>query len=101
MVRDGRVTGELHWLSASEEEDFAVAQANAMLKSDGSFEDTLVLCRRGDDYPLLPPSRIDYMDVAPEQLVSIAAFVCRSAKTRHVSPPPRTFDAASSAPYAR
>ncbi len=73
VVKNGRVSAELHWLSASEEEDFAVAQANALLKDDGSFVDQLVLCRRGDDYPLLPPSRIDYMDVAPEQLVSIAA----------------------------
>ncbi|HSC57973.1 MAG TPA: DNA-directed RNA polymerase subunit beta [Gemmatimonadales bacterium] len=73
VVKQGRVTDELHWLSASEEESVAVAQANAMLKADGSFEDTLVLCRRGDDYPLLAPERIDYMDVAPEQLVSIAA----------------------------
>ena len=73
VVKNGRVSGELHWLSASEEEDFAVAQANAPLKEDGTFADTLVLCRRGDDYPLLAPSRIEYMDVAPEQLVSIAA----------------------------
>ena len=40
---------------------------------DGHFADELVLCRKRDDYPLLPPNRIDYMDVAPEQLVSIAA----------------------------
>ncbi|MGB7212965.1 MAG: DNA-directed RNA polymerase subunit beta [Gemmatimonadales bacterium] len=73
VVKHGKVTDEIHWLSASEEEDFAVAQANAMLKPDGSFEDALVLCRRGDDYPLLAPERIEYMDVAPEQLVSIAA----------------------------
>jgi DNA-directed RNA polymerase subunit beta len=73
VVKDGKVTDELHWLSASEEEDFAVAQANAPLTTEGKFADPLVLTRKGDDYPLLPPSRIDYMDVAPEQLVSIAA----------------------------
>jgi DNA-directed RNA polymerase subunit beta len=73
VVKSGKVTGELHWLSASDEEDFAVAQANARLKPDGSFVDALVLTRKGDDYPLLAPARIDYMDVAPEQLVSIAA----------------------------
>jgi DNA-directed RNA polymerase subunit beta len=73
LVKGGKVTDELHWLSASEEENVAVAQANALLKADGSFEEALVLCRRGDDYPLLAPERIDYMDVAPEQLVSIAA----------------------------
>ncbi|MCL4866777.1 MAG: DNA-directed RNA polymerase subunit beta, partial [Gemmatimonadales bacterium] len=73
VVKDGKVTSEIHWLSASEEEDFAVAQANALLTADGTFSEKLVLTRRGDDYPLLPPERIQYMDVAPEQLVSIAA----------------------------
>ena len=73
VVKNGTVTDEIHWLSASEEEDVAVAQANAVLNPDGSFAEKLVLTRRGDDYPLLPPERIQYMDVAPEQLVSIAA----------------------------
>ncbi len=73
VVKDGKVTDETRWLSASEEEDYAVAQANAHLTPDGRFADELVLCRKRDDYPLLPPSKIDFMDVAPEQLVSIAA----------------------------
>ena len=73
VVRHGKVTDEIRWLSASEEEDYAVAQANAPLKADGTFEDTMVLTRRGDDYPLLKPEDIELMDVAPEQLVSIAA----------------------------
>ena len=73
VVRDGTVTSEIHWLSASEEEDYAVAQANAPLTPEGKFANQMVLTRKGDDYPLLPPGRIDYMDVAPEQLVSIAA----------------------------
>src|SRR6266540_3530330 len=60
-------------LSASEEEEYAVAQANARLTEDGHFADELVLCRKRDDYPLLAPHKIDFMDVAPEQLVSIAA----------------------------
>ena len=72
-VRNGRVTDEIRWLSASEEEEYAVAQANALLTPDGHFADELVLCRKRDDYPLLPPDRIEFMDVAPEQLVSIAA----------------------------
>src|SRR5438094_306075 len=72
-VKDGKVTDETRWLSASEEEDYAVAQANAHLTPDGRFADELVLCRKRDDYPLLPPNKIDFMDVAPEQLVSIAA----------------------------
>src|SRR5205085_378089 len=73
VVKDGKVTDETRWLSASEEEDYAVAQANATLTPDGRFADELVLCRKRDDYPLLAPNKIDFMDVAPEQLVSIAA----------------------------
>ncbi len=73
VVKDGRVTDEVRWLSASEEEEYAVAQANAPLTEDGRFAEDLVLCRKRDDYPMLPPSKIDFMDVAPEQLVSIAA----------------------------
>src|SRR5881392_2387355 len=73
VVKDGKVTDETRWLSASEEEDYAVAQANAKLTPDGRFADELVLCRKRDDYPLLAPNKIDLMDVAPEQLVSIAA----------------------------
>ncbi len=73
VVKQGKATDEIHWLSASEEEDFTVAQANAPVDAEGRLVEDLVLCRKGDDYPLLPPERIDYMDVAPEQLVSIAA----------------------------
>ncbi len=73
VVKHGKATHEIRWLSASEEEGYAVAQANAVLDADGRFTDQLVLCRKGDDYPLLAPERIDFMDVAPEQLVSIAA----------------------------
>jgi DNA-directed RNA polymerase subunit beta len=73
VVKHGKVGDEIRWLSASDEEDYTVAQANAPLSQDGSFADQLVLCRKGDDYPLLAPERIDFMDVAPEQLVSIAA----------------------------
>src|SRR3989442_13854 len=73
VVKNGKVTDEIRWLSASEEEEHAVAQANARLTEDGHFADELVLCRKRDDYPLLPSNRIDFMDVAPEQLVSIAA----------------------------
>src|SRR3989475_558440 len=73
VVKSGKVTDETRWLSASEEEEYAVAQANARLTEDGHFADELVLCRKRDDYPLLAPARIDFMDVAPEQLVSIAA----------------------------
>src|SRR5438105_302971 len=73
IVKNGKVSDEIRWLSASEEEEYAVAQANARVAEDGHFADELVLCRKRDDYPLLASGRIDFMDVAPEQLVSIAA----------------------------
>jgi DNA-directed RNA polymerase subunit beta len=73
VVKNGKVSNDVKWLSASDEEGYNIAQANAPLDESGKFDETLVLCRKGDDYPLLPPERIDFMDVAPEQLVSIAA----------------------------
>ncbi|HVE80326.1 MAG TPA: DNA-directed RNA polymerase subunit beta, partial [Gemmatimonadaceae bacterium] len=73
VVRNGKVTDEIEWLDANREEDVVIAQANARLNPDGTFVDDLVLCRQRGDVPLVPPDRIDYMDVAPEQLVSIAA----------------------------
>ncbi|HEV7387668.1 MAG TPA: DNA-directed RNA polymerase subunit beta [Gemmatimonadaceae bacterium] len=73
VVKNGKVTEELAWLDANREEDVTIAQANAKLNPDGTFVDEFVLCRQRSDYPLLSPDRIDYMDVAPEQLVSIAA----------------------------
>ncbi|MBV6521095.1 MAG: DNA-directed RNA polymerase subunit beta [Gemmatimonadaceae bacterium] len=73
LVRNGRVTNELVWLDANREEEAVTAQANARLNPDGSFVEELVLCRQRGDVPLVAPDRIDYMDVAPEQLVSIAA----------------------------
>jgi DNA-directed RNA polymerase subunit beta len=73
VVKDGRVTGEIVWLDANREEDAIIAQANAKLNPDGTFVDDLVLSRKRGDLPLEPPANIDYMDVAPEQLVSIAA----------------------------
>jgi DNA-directed RNA polymerase subunit beta len=73
VVKNGKITGDVDWLDANKEEDVTIAQANARLTDDGSFAEELVLCRQRGDVPLLPPDRIDYMDVAPEQLVSIAA----------------------------
>ena len=72
-VVDGRVTGEIAWLSASEEQEATIAQANAPLTPDGHFRNEYVLCRYRGDFPLERPERIDYIDVAPDQLVSVAA----------------------------
>ena len=73
VVRNSKVTDDIQWLDANREEDVTIAQANARLNPDGTFVDELVLCRQRGDVPLVAPDRIDYMDVAPEQLVSIAA----------------------------
>ena len=73
VVKNGKVTNEIAWLDANREEEAVIAQANARLNPDGTFIDEMVLCRQQADVPLLAPSRVDYMDVAPEQLVSIAA----------------------------
>jgi len=72
-VVKGKVTDEIEWLSANEEEEVRIAQANAPLDADGSFQNEFVLCRERGDFPLLAPEDIDYMDVATDQLVSVAA----------------------------
>jgi DNA-directed RNA polymerase subunit beta len=73
IVKNGKVSGEIAWLDANKEEDAIIAQANSRVDSHGNFIEDLVLCRQQGDVPLVPKDRIDYMDVAPEQLVSIAA----------------------------
>ena len=73
VVKKGKVTTKLEWLSANEEEEARIAQANAPLDDDGSFRNEFVLCRERGDFPLLRPEEIDFMDVAPDQLVSVAA----------------------------
>jgi DNA-directed RNA polymerase subunit beta len=72
-VKKGKVTNEIEWLSANEEEESRIAQANAPLDDKGNFQNEFVLCRERGDFPLLRPADIDYMDVAPDQLVSVAA----------------------------
>ncbi|MDP9348011.1 MAG: DNA-directed RNA polymerase subunit beta, partial [Gemmatimonadota bacterium] len=67
------VTRIVAWLSANEEENARIAQANAPLAGNGTFVNEFVLCRERGDFPLLRPDEIDYMDVAPDQLVSVAA----------------------------
>jgi len=72
-VENGRVTNQVEYLSAGEEDQFVIAQASAPLDDEGRFENEYVLCRRRGDFPLMSPEDIDYMDVSPEQLVSVAA----------------------------
>jgi DNA-directed RNA polymerase subunit beta len=72
-VAKGKVTDEIVWLDANTEENATIAQANAPLNPDGTFRNEFVLCRQRGDFPLSKPEDIDYMDVAPDQLVSVAA----------------------------
>ncbi len=72
-VQRGQVTHKIEWLSANEEQEKTIAQANAPLKPGGRFRSKYVLCRRQGDYPLVRPADIDYIDVAPTQLVSVAS----------------------------
>ncbi len=61
------------YLTAEEEEGQIIGQGNAPLNNDGTFIRTKVKCRRDDDYPVVPPSDVNLMDVAPQQIASIAA----------------------------
>ncbi|MBM4220143.1 MAG: DNA-directed RNA polymerase subunit beta [Gammaproteobacteria bacterium] len=72
-VRDKRVTGEVDYLSAIEESEFVIAQANAPLDEKGRFTGELVSCRFQNEFTLMPAERIEYMDVSPRQIVSVAA----------------------------
>ncbi len=72
-VVDGHVGTDVVWLDANTEESATIAQANAPLNDDRTFVNEFVLCRQRGDFPLVPPAQIDYMDVAPDQLVSVAA----------------------------
>ncbi|SET64089.1 DNA-directed RNA polymerase subunit beta [Nitrosomonas marina] len=72
-VMDGRVTDEIHYLSAIEEGKFIIAQANAALDGDGKFVSEIVSCRHKNEFTLSSPERIEHVDVAPAQIVSVAA----------------------------
>src|ERR1700685_4096596 len=72
-VKDGRVTDEVIYLSAMEEGRYTVAQANSTIDSKGRFTDDLIVVRHAGDVQLIPPDKVDFMDVSPKQLVSVAA----------------------------
>lgn len=68
----GVVTKEIHYLTADEEDRFIIAQANEILDKEGKFRDRKVLCRYKDDIIEVERELVDYMDVSPKQLVSVA-----------------------------
>jgi len=73
-VLDGRVTEKIDYLSADEEDKHVIAQANAAIDRQGSFvEDRVLVRRKGGEVDSIVPEEVDYMDVSPKQIVSIAA----------------------------
>ena len=75
VVTDGRVTDEVRYLTADDEKSVVIAQANAPLNADRTFAENEVLCRAGDgsgEAVLVAPGAVQYMDVSPRQMVSVA-----------------------------
>jgi DNA-directed RNA polymerase subunit beta len=72
-VENGRVTDEIEFLSAIEEDRYVIAQANAEVTDTGDFLRDVISARKGGEFVLVPPHEINYMDVSPKQLVSVAA----------------------------
>ncbi len=72
-VVDGRATDDVDYLSAIEEAQYIIAQANARLDAQGNLLDELVACRKDGDFSLTPPQQVQYMDISPKQVVSVAA----------------------------
>ena len=72
-VVDGKVTDQIDYLTADEEDRHVIAQANAPLNADGTFaEDRVLVRRKGGEIDYIPADEVDYMDVSPRQMVSVA-----------------------------
>lgn len=74
-VENGQVTDQMDYLSAIEEGRYVIAQANANLDENGKLTDELVSCRHQNEFTLARPEDINYMDVSPKQIVSVAASI--------------------------
>ena len=73
IVKNGKVSDDIEELSAYDEDNFTIAQANAPLDKNSRFENEIVLSRHQGDFPLVSPQQVDYMDISPKQMVSVAA----------------------------
>jgi len=71
-VKEGRVTTDVVYLPADEEERFAIAQANAELDDNSHLVGDRIYCRKGEGFELVEPSKVEFMDVSPKQVVSVA-----------------------------
>lgn len=72
-VIDGKPTMQIDYLSAIEESNYVIAQASAELDESGSLSDEFVSCRHRNEFTLMPADKVQYMDVSPKQIVSVAA----------------------------
>ena len=72
-VTKGKATGDIDYLSAIEESQYVIAQANASLDEKGNLVDELVSCRHLNEFALSTPDKVEYMDVSPKQIVSVAS----------------------------
>ncbi len=72
-VEGGRVTGKIEYISAIKESEYVIAQASAALDKKGFFNEEMVAVRHLNEFTVMPPQRIQYMDVSPQQVVSVAA----------------------------
>ncbi|UCC12579.1 MAG: DNA-directed RNA polymerase subunit beta, partial [candidate division WOR-3 bacterium] len=73
VVKNGKVTNEYVYLRADEEDQYTIAQANTPIDTSGKILTEQVLCRRKDDFPMVPPREVNLMDVSPEQVFSPSA----------------------------
>ena len=72
-VKEGKVSNSIDFLTADQEDEFIIAQANAQVNDQGKFVQSRVKCRERGDFPVVHGSEIHYMDIAPAQIVSAAA----------------------------
>ncbi len=72
-VVDGKITDEVAYLSAIEEGNYVIAQANSKVDAEGRLTDEMVSCRHLNEFTLASPGKVDYMDISPKQIVSVAA----------------------------
>ena len=74
-VKNSKVTNDIEYLSAIDESKYVIAQANAELDNKGKFKDDFISCRHLNEFLMSPPEKIEYIDVSPMQIVSVASSV--------------------------
>jgi len=74
-VEDCQLTDEIHYLSAIEESEFVIAQASAVVDADNRFVDEFISCRHLNEFGSISAPKVDYIDISPKQIVSVAASI--------------------------